>query len=79
MPGPLNELSEVRFALSKEALKMMSRPYLLFRRTNSVATVSSRAALSMTQGPAIITGFIGMFYFYAKIRFSLQLTAGMAF
>ena len=50
------ELMEVLFALSKEALKMMSMPNLALRRTSSFATVLSNSADSMTQGPAIKIG-----------------------
>src|SRR3954463_364430 len=54
-PGPRNEVSEVRFALSYEALKMYGTPHRaaisLIARARSIAWVS----LSMTQGPAMRT------------------------
>ena len=53
-PGPLKEWMEVRFALSNEALKIMSVPSLVLISNNLRATVSSNSADSMTQGPAMM-------------------------
>ena len=53
-----SELTDVRLALSNEALKMMSVPSSRFILTSSRATVSSSSADSMTHGPAIIVRFI---------------------
>src|SRR4051812_40762300 len=54
-PGPRNDASEVRFALSYEALKMYGTPHraamALIARARSMAWLS----LSMTQGPAMRT------------------------
>ena len=48
----------MRFALSNDALKMMSVPSVAFILHNVSATESSNSADSITQGPAINIGFI---------------------
>ena len=62
MPGPLKECSEVRLALSNEALNMMSVPCLLLISTSLAATMSSSSADSITQGPAINVCLMSMFF-----------------
>ena len=70
MPGPRNECNDVRLALSNDALKIISVPKLWLMRTSSRATQSRSPAFSITQGPAMITGFsISAYdYIYAKIQ-----------
>ena len=58
IPGPLKELTDVLFALSKDALKMMSVPSWLLISTMRAATSSRSEADSMTHGPAMNIGFI---------------------
>ena len=53
MPGPRNDPSDVRLALSNEALKMMRVPRRRLMAVRRSATVSSNSADSMTQGPAM--------------------------
>ncbi len=53
MPGPRNDVSDVRLALSNDALKMISTPSRRLMATSRSATVSSSSADSMTHGPAI--------------------------
>lgn len=68
MPGPLNEDMDVRLALSKEALKMISTASLSLMSTSFLATVSSSSADSMTHGPAMIFVCMGCLFLlkYAK-------------
>ena len=54
IPGPRNEVIDVRLALSNDALNIMSVPSCLFISSNFCATVSSSSALSMTHGPAMM-------------------------
>ena len=58
MPGPRNELIDVRLALSNEALNIMSVPNFWLISTNFAATVSSSSADSITHGPAMNVAFI---------------------
>jgi hypothetical protein len=52
---------DVRFALSKDDLNIISKSYFLFRRTSSAATSFKHSCDSITHGPAIIIGFICYF------------------
>ena len=53
MPGPRNDLPEVRLALSNEALKMNGMPSARVISFSRPATSWQSASLSTTQGPAI--------------------------
>ena len=50
-PGPRNDVMEVRFALSKDALKMTGTPQRVAISRMAAAVSSACAALSMTHGP----------------------------
>src|SRR5262245_5114323 len=52
MPGPRNERTEERFALSKEALKTYGTPIFRHTAARACAMRTACASLSMTQGPA---------------------------
>src|SRR6187399_373618 len=54
-PGPRYDLSDVRFALSKEALKMYGTPTRFAMAAISRAMPTTWSALSITHGPAIRT------------------------
>src|SRR5688500_13745692 len=53
MPGPRNDRSDVRFALSYDALKMSGIPQRDATFASDSAIVDACASLSMTHGPAI--------------------------
>ena len=53
MPGPRNDFSDVRFALSYDALKMSGTPQRDAIFTSDSAIIDACASLSMTHGPAI--------------------------
>jgi len=75
-PGPRKDFTEVRFALSYDALKMTGTPQRAAISRMAAAVSSVCAALSITQGPRmkasglpppterdpILTGFTGLFY-----------------
>ena len=52
-PGPLNVEAEVRFALSKLALKMYCTPSFLHTAFTASATSKTKSRFSITHGPAI--------------------------
>src|SRR4029453_13469534 len=53
MPGPLNDFSDVRLALSYDALKMRGTPQREAIVTSDSAIIDACASLSMTHGPAM--------------------------
>src|SRR5688500_10328056 len=53
MPGPRNDVSEVRFALSYDALKMSGTPQRAAIFASDSAMKVACASLSITHGPAI--------------------------
>ena len=54
-PGPRNDVREVLFALSYEALKIRGTPQRLAMSRSLIAVSTACWVLSMTQGPAIKT------------------------
>ena len=54
-PGPRNDSSDVRLALSYDALKISGTPTLRAMAFNARAVASAWSRLSMTQGPAMTT------------------------
>src|SRR6187397_2074287 len=54
-PGPRYDSTDVRFALSNDALKISGTPDAAVMRTSSRAMSSACDSLSMTQGPAMRT------------------------
>ncbi len=56
MPGPRKELTEVRFALSKEALKTNGVPVRLVISLSERAISQANASFSRAQGPRMKKG-----------------------
>ena len=74
IPGPRNELMDVRLALSNEALKIISMPNSRLILSISFAIISSSSADSITHGPAMYVLFMLIYIIiYAKLRILIQL------